>query len=231
MPRDIDAAAVEAIERGAVSARDFMTIYARNRSTGAIVEDSLWSDLGNVSAQVINPDTGLSESRDFYGSGNLVSISDIPLVSNLSVQNVSVELSHLATNAETLVRRYDIRQAVVQIFRGLFNTETGQMVSAAFPRFSGFIDTATINTGSENEEGQTAFSCASHTQEITRANADTRSHESQKVRSENDGFYEDSATTTEWKIWWGQAKGVTVATPASSGGSKTVFDLISGVLK
>lgn len=205
---------MEAIERGAISSRDFMTVYARNRSTGEIVEDSLWSDMGDVTANVINPTTGAVETRNFYGSGNLVSISDIPLVSNLSVQNVTVQLSHLAANAETLLRGYDVRQSVVQIFRGLFNTETGQLVQAAFPRFSGFIDGASVTTASENEEGQTAFTCASHTQEVTRSNADTRSDVAQRVRDANDNFYEDSSTITEWKVWWGQEKGVTIDTSA-----------------
>lgn len=212
MPRDLPSGVADAIERGAISARDFMTVYARSRETGDIVADSLWSDMGNVTANVVNPDTGQIESRDFYGSGNLVSISDIPLVSNLSVQNVNVELSHLATNAETLMRGYNVRQAVVQIFRGLFNTETGQLVTAAFPRFSGFIDGATIKTATENEEGQTAFTCASHTQEITRANAETRSDASQRIRDGSDTFFLDAATTTEWKIFWGQDKGVVVNT-------------------
>lgn len=215
MPRNLSSEAVQAIERGVVSARDFMTIYARDRDTGNIVSDSMWSDLGSVSAQVVNPDTGNIESRDFYGSGNLVSISDIPLVSNLSVQNVNVELSHLAANAEALLRGYDIRQSVIQIFRGLFNYETGVMVSPAFPRFSGFIDSANITTATENDEGQTTLSCASHTQEVTRANADTRSHVSQQIRDTNDTFYKDSSTTTEWKIFWGQEKGVTVKTNTS----------------
>lgn len=212
MPRNISPEAQAAIERGAISARDFMTVYARNRANGNIVEDSLWSDVGSVSAQVINPDTGLVEERDFYGSGNLVQISDIPLVSNLSVQNVNVELSHLAANAEALIRGYDVRQAVVQIFRGLFDVDTGRLVAPAFPRFSGFVDGATIRTATENEEGQTSFSCASHTQEVTRANADTRSDVSQRLRDETDSFFQDSATTTEWKVFWGQVKGVTVDT-------------------
>lgn len=227
MPRVLSAEAVQAIERGVISARDFMTVYARDRETGNTVEDSLWSDLGNVNAQVINPDTGLPETRSFYGSGNLVSISDIPLVSNLSVQNVTIELSHLAANAEALLRAYDIRQSVVQIFRGLFNHETGVMVSAAFPRFSGFIDSANITTATENNEGQTTLSCASHTQEVTRANADTRSHVSQQIRSANDTFYQDSSTTTEWKIFWGQAKGATVATTKKN---TTLGDIFSGAL-
>lgn len=212
MPRDLTAEAIEAIEAGAVSARDFMTVYARNRETGVVIEDSLWSDVGNIVANVINPDTGLVESRTFYGSGNLVSISDIPLVANLTAQNINVELSHLAANAETLIRGYNVRQARVQIFRGLLNVETGLLVSPAFPRFSGFVDAATIRTATENDEGQTTFTCASHTQEVTRANADTRSDTSQRLRSASDPFFLDSTTVTDWKIFWGQEKGVSVNT-------------------
>lgn len=212
MPRELTQEAIDAIEAGAVSARDFMTVYARNRDTGAIIEDSLWSDLGSIVANVVNPDTGLVESRTFYGSGNLVSISDIPLVANLSVQNVNVELSHLAANAETLIRQYNVRQARIQIFRGLLNTETGLLVAPAMPRFSGFVDGATIRTATENDEGQTTFTCASHTQEVTRANADTRSDSSQRLRLVSDGFFLDSATTPEWKVFWGQEKGVTINT-------------------
>lgn len=187
-----------------------MTIYARDRATGETVEESLWSDLGNVSANVINPDTGFGETREFYGTGNLVKISDIPLVSNLSVQNVNIELSQIASNAENLIRGYDVRQAIVQIFRGLFDPETGTMVEPAYPRFSGFVDSVEVVTPSENDEGSNNLTCASHTQEVTRSNAATRSDSSQRVINPSDAFYQDAASTSEWKIWWGQAQGETI---------------------
>lgn len=207
MPRYLSTEDQELISQGAISARDFLTIYARRRDTGSIVVDSMWSDYGNINTSVINPDTGLVETRAFYGSGNLVSISDIPLVSNLTAQDITVELSHLAANAEALVREYDVRQSVIQIFRGLFNVETRRMITPAFPRFSGFIDTIQISTPSENEEGRTSMTCASHTREITRANTATRSHASQRLINPNDTFYKDSASTSSWEIWWGQERG------------------------
>lgn len=210
MPRQISAATQALLEADVLEPRDFMTIRARRRSDGVVVSDSMWSDVGNVSANVIDPDTGATETRDFYGSGNLVKISDIPLVSNLSVQNVNIELSHLASNAEELIRGYDVRQAVVQIFRGLFNPGTGLMQEPAFPRFVGFVDSVEVVTPSENSEGSNNLTCASHTQEVTRANTATRSEVSQKIINPTDGFYDDAATTPEWKIWWGQAKGATV---------------------
>lgn len=207
MPRQISEETQALLEANALEPRDFMTIYARRRSNGETVADSLWSDVGDVQANVINPETGAAETRDFYGSGNLVKISDIPLVSNMTVQNVNVELSPLASNAQELIRGFDVRQGVVQIFRGLFNPGEGRMVEPAFPRFVGFVDSVEVVTPSENGEGSNNLTCASHTQEVTRGNSATRSETSQKVINQNDGFYDDAASTPEWKIWWGQAKG------------------------
>lgn len=207
MPRYISEETQAMLEANAIEPRDFMTIFARRRDTGETIEDSMWSDVTNVDANVINPDTGAVQTRSFYGSGNLVKISDIPLVSNLSVQNVNIELSHLASNAEELIRGYDVRQGVVQIFRGLFNPGEGRMVEPAFPRFVGFVDSVEVVTPSENSEGSNNLTCASHTQEVTRSNTATRSGASQKQINASDTFYDDSASTAEWKIWWGQAKG------------------------
>lgn len=207
MPRQISDETQALLEANALEPRDFMTIYARRRSDGQVIADSMWSDSGNVSANVINPENGEVETRDFYGSGNLVKISDIPLVSNLSVQNVNVELSHLASNAEELIRGYDVRQGVVQIFRGLFQPGEGRMVEPAFPRFVGFVDSVEVVTPSENSEGSNNLTCASHTQEVTRGNSATRSGASQKQVRATDTFYDDAASTAEWKIWWGQKRG------------------------
>lgn len=213
MPRQISDQTQTMLEAGQIEPRDFMTIYARRRSNSETISDSLWSDVGDVNANVINPDTGLEETRQFYGAGNLVKISDIPLVSNLTVQNVNVELSPLASNAEELIRGFDVRQAVVQIFRGLFVPGEGRMVEAAFPRFVGFVDSVEVVTPSENGEGSNNLTCASHTQEVTRANSATRSDTSQKVIDPNDTFYADSASTPEWKIWWGQVRGEAPVAP------------------
>lgn len=213
MPRYISEETQALLEAETLEPRDFMTISARRRSDGAVISDSMWSDVGDISANVIDPDTGNPVTRNFYGAGNLVKISDIPLVSNMSVQNVNLELSPIASNAEELIRGYDVRQAVVQIFRGLFNPSTGQMVEPAFPRFVGFVDNVEVVTPSENGEGSNNLTCASHTQEVTRANTATRSSASQRVVNSSDAFYDDAASTAEWKVWWGQVRGEPVMSP------------------
>lgn len=196
-----------ALQARQLVARDFLWLVVRDRSTGAQVTDGLWSDVGNVTAQVINPDTGLVDTRNWYGSGTLVAIDDIPMVSNLSVQNVNIRLSQIDDRINDLVRLYDAKQGRVEIYRGLFDPESRQMVAPAECRFVGFIDQIEIKTPSENEEGSVTLVCASHTQEMTRGNPDTRSDATQKMRSSTDNFFQDTSTAGEWEVFWGSEKG------------------------
>src|SRR5690606_25451525 len=99
--------------------RDFLTIRARNRDTGQPETVGFWSDLSNVSALVIDPDTGLPRLRDFYGAGALIEISDIPAVAGISVQRVTIRMSQLDEQVEAAIRLYEVKQAPVEIHTGL----------------------------------------------------------------------------------------------------------------
>ncbi len=211
--RHISAENYAALQARQLIARDFLWLVVRRRDNGALVSEGLWSDVGNISAAVIDPDTGLPSTRDWYGSGTLVSISDIPLVANLTVQNVGIKLSQIDDRIAQLVREYDAKQGRVEICRGLFDPTTRQMVAPAECRFVGFIDTIEINTPSENEEGGVTLSCVSHTQEMTRSNPDTRSDATQKLRLANDGFFADSSTVADWEVFWGSKKGKVPSQP------------------
>lgn len=206
MPRSIDPLVQAALEDRRLVARDFLWIVARDRDTGADVPDGVWSDVGSYSAPVIDPDSGSEVTRDFTGSGTLVEISDIPMVANLAVQTVTIKLSQVSDHINDLVRTYDCKQARVQIFRGLFDPVTRILVAAANSRFNGFIDQAPITTSAENEEGSVSLAAVSHAQEMTRSNPDTRSHESQKLRSATDTFFKDSGNVQDWEIFWGSQR-------------------------
>lgn len=203
----------DALKLRQLVARDFLWLVVRDRSTGATVTDGLWSDVGNVSADVINPDTGLVDTRNWYGSGTLVAIDDIPMVSNLSVQNVNIRLSQIDDRINDLVRLYDAKQGRVEIYRGLFDPDSRQMVAPAECRFVGFVDKIEIQTPSENEDGSVTLVCASHTQEMTRSNPDTRSDATQKLRNASDNFYQDTSTAGEWEVFWGNEKGKVPTVP------------------
>lgn len=205
--RSISSANQAALAARVLVARDFLWIVARNRSTGAPETVGFWSDVGNVSAEVRSPDSGQVEARSFYGSGTLIAISDIPLVANITVQTVTIDLSQIDELVEQAVRLYDLRQARVEIYRGMFNPDTRQMVAPAECRFAGFVDGAPIETPEEGGVGSVRLECKSHTQEMTRSNPDTRSHESQIVRAPGDDFFVDSGTVGEWELFWGRKQG------------------------
>jgi hypothetical protein len=206
--RSISAENLAALEARELVARDFIWFIVRDRATGAPVTDGVWSDVGNIAAAVIHPDTGIPVTRDWYGSGTLVGVDDIPLVANLSAQNITIRMSQVSEHVQTLVRQYDCKQGRVEIYRGLFDPDTRQMVAAAECRFVGVIDQIMIKTPSENEVGSVTMTCASHTQEMTRSNPATRSHATQILRQAGDMFYQDADTVTEWEFFWGSEKGV-----------------------
>lgn len=200
---DVEAALAE----NRLVARDFLNVWPRNRSTGEEVQKGYWSGVGTISAPVLNPLTGSSQTRSFRGVGTLIEIGNIPLVSNVTVQRVPIKLSHIDTDVMGALRTYDLRQARVQIFRGLFDLDTRALKQTALPRFVGFVDGAPLETPSENEEGSFVLECVSHTQEMTRASTETRSDESQKRRSSSDNFYQDTATVGERELFWGRTRG------------------------
>lgn len=192
------------LEAQTLVVRDFMRITARERATGNPVTEAWWSDVGDVNAQVIDADTGLTVAYDFQGVGALIAIPPIPMVSNLTVQEVEVQFSQLDDRINELLRVYDIRQAKVEIYRGEFDPETMVMVEPATSRFIGFVDGAPVETPSEGNEGSIKIKCVSSAQELTRGNPDMRSHESQQDRAPGDDFYKDVTSCADLVIFWGK---------------------------
>lgn len=190
-----------------VEPRDFIWFAVKDRDTGAPVYDGYWSDVGTTIADVIDPATGGISTRQFFGSGTLIKISDIELVSGLTVQTVTVTLSQCADRVNDLVRSYQCKQGRIEIFRGLYDPVSKVLIDAAIPRFVGFIDNLPIKTGEEGGEGGIELTATSHTQELTRSNSDTRSDASQRLRNAADAFYQDTATVGDWEYMWGRASG------------------------
>lgn len=210
MVRSLSSPNYTALQQNKLEARDFLWVIARDRATGEPVPAGVWSGDGAITAEVIDPLTGGTVSRDWHGAGSLLSVSDIPLAQGIAVQNVTLTLSQVNDYVNDYVRTYDLKQAQVQIFRGLFNAGTLQMVAPAAPRFSGFIDSAPITTPKENEEGSVVFTCTSNAQELNRANSATRCDASQRLRSSTDSFYQDVSVVKDWQIFWGKASGTVV---------------------
>lgn len=207
MTRSVDPAIQAALALKNCQSRDFVWFIVRNRDTGAPVTDGYWSDIGTITASVIDPLTGNVSSRTWNGAAQLIEISDIHLTTNLSVQNVTIKLSQVSNRINNLIRTYDCKQGAVQIFRGLYDLTTQMLVAPAEARFVGTIDTAPVNTPQEGEAGDVTLTCTSNTQELTRINPDTRSDASQRIRSATDNFYQDVAVVGSWQQFWGRNGG------------------------
>lgn len=192
-----------ALSGRALVARDFLWFVARNRTTGLQENVGFWSDVDNVSAFVLNPDTLTPVLRDYYGAGGLVSIDDIPSVSVIQVQDIHIRMSQIDELVEQAIRLYDLKQARVEVHRGLFDPLTRNLVAPAVVRFVGFVNLVEVHTPSENEDGFVDITCVSHTQELMRSNPATRSHADQQVRWPGDNFFADAAVVSEWEMDWG----------------------------
>jgi hypothetical protein len=212
MTRSISAENYEALQARRLIARDFIWFEVKDRVTGAPVYDGYWSDVGTYNFPVVDPNTGGTSTRQFVGANTLISVSDIVMMSNLTVQTATIVLSQVADRVNDLVRTYECKQGIVQIFRGMFDPDTRQLVSPAEPRFVGFIDDIPIKTGAEGEQGDITITCTSHTQEMTRSNPDTRSDASQQLRYSGDDFFADVSVVGEWDQWWGKTNGSAVST-------------------
>lgn len=204
--RALDPSVQTALEAGTLVPRDFLWLTARNRETGSPFEYGVWSDLGSVTAPVLDPVSGEQVNRIYRGVGTLVEISPIVLVSGLTVQTVTIAINHIDADVLALMRNYDLRRASVELHRGFLDPVSMRLNSPAVPRFSGFVDEAPMNTPAEGGEGGIELVCASHTQDLTRSSSAKRSDADQRRRSATDGFFRHAATVGQWKITWGQAE-------------------------
>lgn len=202
--REIDPANQAALAARRLRARDFLWLVAREYDTGDDVAVGFWSGLTNTEHLVKDVETGDADLRDWYGAGSLISISDIPAVLGIQVHSVRVRMSQLDEQVEEALRLYDCKQAKVEIYRGLFDPETGLLIAPAECRFFGYVDEVEIATPPEGEDGYAELTCKSHTQELLRSNPSTRSHQDQLARDPADMFFVDAAVVGDWgPMQWG----------------------------
>jgi hypothetical protein len=198
----LDTATQTALAARAIVVRDFIWLIVKDRSTGLPVTKGYWSDVGAVSAQILNPVTGLIETRAFDGAGSLIEVGSIMRVANLTIQSVNVVLSQVA-NSGDLVRVYDARQGNIEIYRGLFEPAAMVQIAPAYSRFIGRIDVAEITTPAEGDTGAISLTCTSTSQELTHTNTETKSDASLRLRAAGDAFRADAAVVGTWQINWG----------------------------
>lgn len=201
---------LNAIEQRQTSPRDFLSITVRDRDTNDPIVGNFWSGIGDRDVAVYNPKTGVNEIRTFEGAGMLIEIDPIPLVANLTVQQISITFSSLSNDALNLIHGYNAKQAEVLIWRGWWDRRSdAPMTAAAEPRFLGYVQEPEFVIPAADDEAGAILrvECSSIAQQLTMSNPETRSDASQRRRDANDAFLSDVASVGEWEQWWGQERG------------------------
>jgi hypothetical protein len=101
------------------------------------------------------------------------------------------------------VRGYDLRLAAIEIHEGYLDLSTHQLLAPPVVDFVGWVNGAPITTPPAGGQGSITLNCVSHSRMLTRTNPAKRSHESQKLRS-NDQFRRYSTVAAQWQYWWGE---------------------------
>jgi len=202
--RALVAAETSALGARKVRARNLVWITAKDRITLIPSSIGFWSDVGTVSMQVRDALTGLAIARTFVGAGALLGIDDIVLSSQLAVQEITLTLSQIDANVAETVRGYDPRLGPIQIYRGLFNPDTHNLVAPARCRFVGFIDAIDIVDPKDKQAGSITVRAVSQLREMTRSNPAMGSDEDQKARFAGDRFFKFAGAVQDWEVAWGQ---------------------------
>lgn len=198
------AALVSARDRGIVPRR-LVYFYAKERDTGNPVELGVWTGDEDMVISVISGTTGSAEERAYYGALNLV-VPDIPRVSDMTIQSVTITVSQIASIAQELARGYDLRLAKVEIHDLLLDTVSRLPVAPAEIAFLGEVDAASINTPAAGEEGDISITIVSDAiSMLARTNPQKTSYEGQKRRS-GDQWGRYKSTVAAWSVPWGQKK-------------------------
>ncbi|MFD1330263.1 hypothetical protein [Mycoplana ramosa] len=178
-------------------------VSARNRATGLPAEVGVWDGDEDLGLTVISGATGATVTRAYYGGGALLKVSDIPRVSDFTVQTVTIDLSQIADAALAITREYDLHLAGVEVHEILLSPATGQPVGADLPVFVGIVDGAPVRTPRVGGEGSAVLKCVSEVMALlTRTNPEKASYEAQKLR-DGDEWNLYAGVVETWEIPWG----------------------------
>lgn len=168
--RTVPSATIALLENapvGGIETRDFVwfqTVIGSNQY-------GFYNDIDpSVNVPVVEGSTGATVTRTYEGAGTLLSVSDIDLHTGLDVHNITVVLSNIHPRTQELVRGNDLRNARVEIHRGLVDPATGRLVDPPQLHFMGTVNQANPKRAAAGGSGGISISVTSNTLELTRTN-------------------------------------------------------------
>ncbi|MCI9864875.1 hypothetical protein RHIZ_02830 [Rhizobium skierniewicense] len=196
---------LNSVKDTSLATRKAVWFVVRNRQTGLKEGVGVWEGDEDVGLTVIEGENGATVTRPYVGGGNLVSISDIPRVSDFTIQQVTIDLSKIATMARKITREYDLHRAYVEIHDITLRPGTGMPAAPEEPAFIGIVDGAPIKTPRIGGKGSASIKVVSEVMRmLSRSNPEKASYEAQKQR-DGDEFFLYAGQIETWEIAWGSA--------------------------
>lgn len=192
-------AALQNAPANGIVPRDFVSMNALNTATDEIEEIGFWSGNVPVTAPVIQPGDGEEDEREFVGMHKLMQVPAIPMTMKLEVRSIRLVFSNLSPEVINAALVYDAQGRAVQIFRGLLDPQTMNLIDPAVCRFDGFVNRIKIRRASAGNDGLVEVECQSHARTLAVAGAEKFSDEFIKRRGGRQRWMDIVP-----KIVWGQ---------------------------
>lgn len=208
MVRPLDIATQGAIrDRNAVLPRNFVLVTVRRLDNDSPVTFG-FTDLGeDVSANVIDGQTGATVTHTFYGDeAPIAGMDAIPYRVGVTIDTIEIRLNSLHPVVEEMVRGHNCRNAPVQCHRGWLSPQSRLLVAPPRCRHLGEVNGTPIVTGAVGERGQVTLKVVSRSRELTRVNPARAGFEFYAARS-NDQWGRYSGTAGQWPFFWGEVEG------------------------
>jgi hypothetical protein len=202
-----DSETIAALQSGQLVLRDFLYIRGKD-SGGDPAPFGFWTGADDVSVNVVSAIDGSTESRDFIGGGTLLDVPAIVDTIGLEARSIDFGLSQIHASVQDMVRANNIRVAVVELHRGVYDPDTWALVSTPFPRFLGRVDGAHIENAAIGGQGGITLTAMSNAIDLSRTNPALKSDETQRLRS-GDRFRRYADTAGDIDVFWGLARSKT----------------------
>lgn len=206
--RDVDPALQAALENApyvGLVPRRLVYMTGKSFTTGDPTSVAFWTGYDEATFTIESPDDDTDIVRAYVGGVDLQTGS-IPLVSDLTIQTISIGMNALHPQVQNFVRGSDLRLGKVQVHDVVLSSQSRNPVSTAALVFLGEIDGSPIDLpGANDGEATVTIRATSDViSMLSRTNPAKASYQEQKLRS-GDEFAVYAATVATWQVSWGQA--------------------------
>lgn len=204
----LDVETSAALESGQLVMRYFWVAHGRTLA-GVGKTLAYWTGEDNVAVNVVPVQGSAPVSWNFVGGGTLLAVPDIVDTIGLEARSSTYGFNHLDTTVGSpmdMIFGNDFRVARVELYRGVFDPQTWQLVSNPYLMHAGRVDGPEVNDAAIDGEGALQIPVVDSAIDLTMTNTAMSSDEQQKLRS-NDRFRRWSDTAADVPYWWGMEKG------------------------